>query len=847
MAYNHIYNLQFKGLDQVETDLYYQVKFEKYDDTVIDYDIIELTPAQDSPFVLNYKATEDNIFSPIRSSFADIKCFIPYNSTIQPYDFYYETDEFTLRVSLYETNGVTETLKWRGFLLPDVIQYEWQEQYYLQLTATDNLAVLKDIKYTKENFYSLYLDTSVTDGISVKDYICKLLSKTNSELDVAIFSKFNISGNLYQLEDLKMSDYTGVDWSTFEPKDCYFLLTSLMHSLGCMLYQSNANATWYIISINDVAVADLITDGSFSIDGSIFGQPYEYWTITGDVINSETGGINGSQCPRIRGDNTANVLQTISISNIDYIVGFWAQNDNNISPPAFVRVEINGTEVYSTAIANGFNYYEFEYPSSISGSYDLQFFNNNDDSAGYMSLDNVTFKAKYIDGKLYDIDAVFIDDTTYYVYSSIGNQGSVIWSDVNQVVTLNRRLTNVQFKYPYYERNLVDNFGFWKGFAPISGIPFDWDNQGGLVTSNVTNATNVPFDAGAIDILQEEINTGALNLDDYLYTNMNLSNFTSDYPNLTAVKIECAVKFSATHQDNDGINIAFIKTQAGNPSVFGSRYLNWTGVWATEPASPFFDAPSRIPIFMDEQNKWMKFKCYSKFDTKNVTGVSGSQTGTLVIRPQRSVALNAGNSVMMDNFKVSVIPQAYQYTKGFIYNATNVSNTTSYTKPFINVYKLDKCQFHGGISGDYQSQIIEDFIGYIPPEGVYIESSDNWSRTWESSENSRPLEEIITKSILSFYQATWQKFTGNVYGKEINFGQVFTIALAQGLHFMHEASFDYVSNKTNITTHQSQTDRLESGFRSWAVTEDDMSAGQGEPGSTTSNIQDVESLITPGE
>ena len=62
MAYNHIYNLQFKGLDQVETDLYYQVKFEKYDDTVIDYDIIELTPAQDSPFVLNYKATEDNIF-----------------------------------------------------------------------------------------------------------------------------------------------------------------------------------------------------------------------------------------------------------------------------------------------------------------------------------------------------------------------------------------------------------------------------------------------------------------------------------------------------------------------------------------------------------------------------------------------------------------------------------------------------------------------------------------------------------------------------------------------------------------------------------------------------------------
>ena len=847
MAYNHIYNLQFKGLDQVSTDLYYQVKFEKYEPTVVVYDVIELKPAQDSPFVLNYKATEDNIFAPIRSSFADIKCFIPYNSTIQPSDFYYETDEFTLRVSLYETNGISSTLKWRGFLLPDVIQYEWQEQYYLQLTATDNLAVLKDIKYTKENFYSLYLDTSVTNGISVKDYICKLLSKTNSELNVAIFAKFNISGNLYELENLKMSDYTGVDWSNFEPKDCYFLLTSLMRSLGCMLYQSNSNATWYVISINDVAVADLIVDGTFSVDGTTIGQPYEYWTISGAVNNNETGGLNGTQCPEIRGNNTANILQTIAITNIDYIVGFWAKNNDNISPPAFVRVVLDGSEIYSTAIANGFNYYEFEFTSGLDGSYDLQFFNNNDDSTGFMSLDNVTFKAKNIVGLLYDTDGVTISYTLYYVYSSIGNTGNVKWSDVNQVVTLNRRLTNVQFKYPYYERNLVDNFGFWKGYAPISGIPFDWDNQGGLVTSNVTDATNVPFDAGAIDILQEEINTGALNLDDYLYTNMNLSNFTSDYPNLTAVKVECSVKFSATHQDNDGINIAFVKTQSGDPSVFGSRYLNWTGVWATEPASAFFNAPSRIPIFMDDQNKWMKFKCYSKFDTKNVTGVSGSQTGTLVIRPQRSVTLDAGNSVMMDNFKVSVIPQAYQYTKGFIYNATNVSNTTSYTKPFINVYKLDKCQFHGGISGDYQTQIIEDFIGYIPPEGEYIESSDNWSRTWESSENSKTLEECITRSILSFYQATWQKFTGNTYGKDIQFGQVFNIALAQGLHFMHEASFDYVSNKTNITTHQSQTDRLESGFRSWAVTEDDMSAGQGEPGSTTSKIQDVESLITPGE
>jgi hypothetical protein len=124
MFYNHLYNLQFKGLDQLGTDLYYQVKFEKQEATVRTPDVIDLIAAQDSPFVLKYKANKDNIFAPIRSSYADIKCFIPVNSEVQPSDFFFDTNEYTWKLSLYETNGVTEDLKWQGFLLPDVIQYE---------------------------------------------------------------------------------------------------------------------------------------------------------------------------------------------------------------------------------------------------------------------------------------------------------------------------------------------------------------------------------------------------------------------------------------------------------------------------------------------------------------------------------------------------------------------------------------------------------------------------------------------------------------------------------------------------------------------------------------------------
>ena len=190
MFYNHIYNLQFKGLDQVGTNYFYKVKFEKQEATSIVYDVIELIPAQDSPFVLNYKASKDNIFAPIRSSYADIKCFIPYDSTVQPSDFFFDSNEYTWKISLYESDGTTEVLKWRGFLLPDVIQYEWQEQYFLQLTATDNLAVLKDVKYYREDYYGLYDDTDVDTGITISDFVCRLLKKTGSELNVAFFTQF---------------------------------------------------------------------------------------------------------------------------------------------------------------------------------------------------------------------------------------------------------------------------------------------------------------------------------------------------------------------------------------------------------------------------------------------------------------------------------------------------------------------------------------------------------------------------------------------------------------------------------------------------------------------------------
>jgi hypothetical protein len=843
MFYNHIYNLRFKGNDQFGTDLYYQVKFEKQEATSIVYDITELVPAQDAPFVLNYKASKDNIFAPIRSSYADIKCFIPYDSITQPSDFFFDSDEYTWKVSLYETNGVTEDLKWVGFLLPDVIQYEWQEQYFLQLTATDNIPVLKDIKYTREDYYALYDDTNVDAGINISDFVCRLLKKTGSDLNVAFYSQFKIDGTLINTVNLKLSEYSSVDWNTFEPKDCYFLLTSLMESLGCMLYQSNKDATWYIVSINDVAVNDLVVDGSFSVSGAL-PPLYEYWTTDGDVINSATGGLNGSQCPKIFGDNTSNVYQQLSFAAGIYIVSFWAKNfDTGSSPKAVTRIEIDGVEVFSQGTTDDWLYYEFIYTSASVGTFDFNIYNNNDDSTGYLLIDNVSVNKKLQNGLKYNIDGTYLTGYTFDFYSSIGKEGVVIWSDVNQLVSLNKRLTSVKYKYPYYERNLINNYGYFKDYATTTTVPTNWSIFGGYDFFNATGE-NRPFDNRILGVTQNQLS----DIDPFsgagLYNVFRISN-AGTFINYFAVKIECSVFFDGSHNPTDSTIFAFAKSLNGvvDPtSLFFPRYLESNGNFTNiAPLDPEWDGSKFVQIKMTDEDIWAKFKILSTFDRNSLdTGFVMNNYGTLILRGQLSTNDDVVHTVYYDDIKVSIIPQNYQNTKGFIYNATNIPNDATLVKPFSNTYQISG-QYHGGIRDIYESQVIEDFIGYTEPEYDLIQNSTKWFRNWEvlTEDNpQRPLQECVTRSVLSFYQSTWQKFTGNVYGKNINFGEVFNIALAQGQHFMHEASFDYVNNKTNITTHQSQTNKIETGFRTWSTTDDDMNAGQGTPGSTTSNSQE---------
>jgi len=701
MAYNHIYSLELKGLDQVGTNNYYSVKFEKYEALPHTYDVISLIPAQNSPFELVYRSEKDNIFSPIRASFANIKCFIPYDSEVQPYNFFYNADEYSLRVSLYESNGTTEVLKWQGFLLPDVIQYEWQEQYYLELVATDNLGVLKNIKYSRSDYYALYDDTSVQNGLSIKDYICRLIAKTGSTLDVAILCDFKIDNVTKDLEELLISEYAGVDWKTFEPKDCFFLLTTLVQSLGCMLYQSNKDATWYIVDINKLAVNNLILNGNFT-DG------FSNWDIEGTVQIWDNQGPDGSDCAGTYGDSFSQFNQIITVEvGVVYQLVFDAKS----AVPSFPGQEaepfivIDGIDYSLGAIPNVWNTYTINF-TPTSSSITINFYNYA--VGGWLFVDNVSVRTRVSIAKKYDYEGTFESNYDLSLYSKIGQDQDIIWCDKNQVVTLNKRLTGVQFVYPYYERNLVSNFGFFKNYATTTTVPTDWELNGTYSFANSVSS-NTPFDNRILGVVEKSTFIGARNFTDYLSTTMLLSNGSDDFPDTFANKIECSVYFNDGHYNLDSIDIAFAKSQTPSPAATNTQYLNYTGTWIPYLASSIWDGTTRIPIIMEDKGQWMKFKCYSKFQQKTSAGINWN-FGTLILRPQ-VCSLGLDEITYFDNFKVSIIPQRFQYTKNFIYNSTNLPNDSALLKPFSNIYKIDNCQFHSGVSGGYQSQIIEDFIG----------------------------------------------------------------------------------------------------------------------------------------
>lgn len=279
MPYNDKYILEFDTLKTAnKATLYYKVVFSELEDVEETYPLVSMT-GSNAPFVLTYRSAEDFAFYPIKTSFAEINIFYPPNASNdlpKPETFFLNSNSLSWRVQLYEMtdNGATDTLKWQGFLVTDDIQYAWQDEYYYRLTATDNLGVLKDVKYSRTGRYAMK-DYEVLNGVSLKDYIIEIMNETGNDIAYQFACNLKYDNAVQSFADIYTSRFASLNFKSSTPKNLHELIFKLAQTLGCIVYQSNENARWTFLNINEIAT---------STDNQV---PYEAYSSEGTFFESD--------------------------------------------------------------------------------------------------------------------------------------------------------------------------------------------------------------------------------------------------------------------------------------------------------------------------------------------------------------------------------------------------------------------------------------------------------------------------------------------------------------------------------------------------------------------------------
>lgn len=309
MVYNYKYKMEWVGLkfanyklqNPSADDIYYRLEFYKQEPTAITY-TVQTLQATTAPFSLNYKSASSYVFEPLRSSFAEINIMLDSLSTIDPSEFYSDNSDISFKVKLKLINdtSVAETDLWQGYVLNDDIQFDWQSTYTLRMSSIDNLSILKKYKYSDPSKFSMYIDTDVYTGISVKDFIVRCLSYSGNELNVKfdIRKKYGDPASNVDETSIFLNQYSAIDWKTKSPRDIYKLLTDVLQAFGCILYQDNRDNTWTILTVNSLgtttgdiipmkkysSVGTFIADINYDISGTIASGTDFVWSDINQIV-----------------------------------------------------------------------------------------------------------------------------------------------------------------------------------------------------------------------------------------------------------------------------------------------------------------------------------------------------------------------------------------------------------------------------------------------------------------------------------------------------------------------------------------------------------------------------------
>lgn len=142
---------------------------------------------------------------------------------------FYTTDNKQFQVLLFRNGAIM----WQGYLLPELYSETYvAPPYDVSLTATDQLATLKDIEYSREDEQVLLQ--------SVLEY---LLSHTQLSLPLSYHMQLSVGLGRPMLENVYINQ------SAYNGSNCYDVLNAILLSMNCRIMQLGNQ--WLVTSATD--------------------------------------------------------------------------------------------------------------------------------------------------------------------------------------------------------------------------------------------------------------------------------------------------------------------------------------------------------------------------------------------------------------------------------------------------------------------------------------------------------------------------------------------------------------------------------------------------------------------
>jgi hypothetical protein len=318
-----------------------------------------LTGAE-TPCVLTSDGGDTDILTPIKTHSLTVS-FITDSLSIE--DFYSDDDE-EYRVDHYfqsdSGGGGSEQLLFSGFLVQeDVSEDVTDRKHLITLKFTDNLALLKNVKWNEVAYFDNF---PYFHQLDLFEYVAFILNKTNLyNFDSVIDQNLTlrIFDNLFENTTTDRSDdatndpfiETILHSGMFQEndgtwKDCYTVLESILTAFNACLFQ--ADGCWNIIRIPEYK---LFTDGAIPGTSYHFDGIQEVNAITLDPLATID---RGGEIEPINEDQ----LKTIQ-RPVKYVKNTFNYNQPEFIQQANLQIAENATPS-STSTISGIRYDQYD-------------------------------------------------------------------------------------------------------------------------------------------------------------------------------------------------------------------------------------------------------------------------------------------------------------------------------------------------------------------------------------------------------------------------------------------------------------------------------------------------------